>query len=166
MVHGDVYRSASIHYDLCKYTIVRLQALCPSCVDRKEWRITGQGIHQRDIPSTSHCCSNTETQFVDYRFLKELELHREPKCCCCCVGTELLIISAKQDSVRYVRNSNIHVPMMWSLPPPLSLSQCSSTRPDTSTVGEHTQYSIMHPEAAKAESIIRNAWAEVRLVEK
>ena len=41
-----------------------------------------------------------ETQFIDYRFLKDLELRKEPKCCCCFVGQELLIFADDKDAVR------------------------------------------------------------------
>ena len=46
--------------------------------------------------------SSVETQFIDYRFLKDLELRKEPKCCCFCVGQELLIYADDKDSVRQV----------------------------------------------------------------
>lgn len=40
-----------------------------------------------------------ETQFIDYRFLKDLELRKEPKFCCFCVGKELLIYADDKDAV-------------------------------------------------------------------
>ena len=40
-----------------------------------------------------------ETQFIDYRFLKDLEIRKDPKCCCCCVGTELLVYADDKDAV-------------------------------------------------------------------
>lgn len=40
-----------------------------------------------------------ETQFIDYRFLKDLEIRKDPKCLCCCVGTELLIYADDKDAV-------------------------------------------------------------------
>ena len=65
--------------------------------------MTGQGICWRKNHAALDCCGDIETQFIDYRFLKDLELHREPKCCCCCVGSEFLIYADDKDSVRYVR---------------------------------------------------------------
>ena len=43
---------------------------------------------------------------------------------------------------------------------------CSGARQSKSNVSneEPDPVSILHPEAARAESIIRNAWADVRLV--
>ena len=84
-----------------------LQALCPCCVATTEWRITGQGIRWRRNRATLDCCGDIETQFIDYRFLKDLELRREPKCCCCCTGSELLIYADDKDSVRYARNMTV-----------------------------------------------------------
>ena len=51
--------------------------------------------------SVSHLCASppVETQFIDYRFLKDLELRKDPKCLCCCVGTELLIYADDKDAV-------------------------------------------------------------------
>lgn len=49
--------------------------------------------------------SLVETQFIDYRFLKDLELRREPKCCCFCVGKELLIYADDKDATAYVNLS-------------------------------------------------------------
>ena len=64
--------------------------------------MTGQGVRWRKNRAALDCCGDIETQFIDYRFLKDLELRREPKCCCCCVGSELLIYADDKDSVRYV----------------------------------------------------------------
>lgn len=129
--------SLAYHRNLASFCT---QAICPCCVPTTEWRITGQGIRWRKNRAAIDCCGDIETQFIDYRFLKDLELRREPKCCCCCVGSELLIYADDKDSV--------------------------STRQVTATVGhEETEpVSIMHPEATKAESIIRNAWADSKLV--
>ena len=76
------------------------KALCPCCVATTEWRVTGQGIRWRKNRAALDCCGDIETQFIDYRFMKDLELRREPKCCCCCVGSELLIYADDKDSVR------------------------------------------------------------------
>ena len=42
---------------------------------------------------------SVETQFVDYRFVKDLEIIRQPKCCCFCVGKELRIYADDKDAV-------------------------------------------------------------------
>ena len=83
-----------------KHTHSHMQALCPCCVPTTEWRVTGQGIRWRKNRATLDCCGDIETQFIDYRFMKDLELRREPKCCCCCVGSELLVYADDKDSVR------------------------------------------------------------------
>ena len=57
------------------------------------------------ILSLSLSFSLVETQFIDYRFLKDLELRREPKCCCFCVGKELLIYADDKDATAYVNLS-------------------------------------------------------------
>ena len=41
------------------------------------------------VTSLTHT-HTVETQFIDYQFLKDLELRKEPKCCC---GQELLIFT-------------------------------------------------------------------------
>ena len=43
-----------------------------------------------------------ETQFVDYRFLKDLEIIKQPRCCCFCVTKELRIYADDKDAVTYV----------------------------------------------------------------
>ena len=82
--------------------ILSMQAFCPCCVATTEWRVTGQGIRWRKNRAALDCCGDVETQFIDYRFMKDIELRREPKCCCFCVGSELLIFADDKDSVRYV----------------------------------------------------------------
>lgn len=115
--------------------------ICPCCVPTVEWRVTGQGIRWRKNRASLNCCGDVETQFIDYRFMKDLELRKEPKCLCCCVGSEVLIYADDKDSI-------------------------SGTRQTKSNIGhEETEpVSILHPEAARAESILRNAWADAKLV--
>ncbi len=48
--------------------------------------------------------SLVETQFVDYRFVKDIEIVKQPRCCCFCVGTELRIYADDKDAVRWVHN--------------------------------------------------------------
>ena len=78
----------------------RTQLCCPCCIPTVEWRVTGQGIRWRKNRAALNCCGDIETQFIDYRFLKDLELRKEPKCLCCCVGTELLVYADDKDTVR------------------------------------------------------------------
>ena len=82
-----------------------------------------------------------ETQFIDYRFVKDLELRQQPRFCCCCVGKELLIFADDKDSV--------------------------STRQSTALVSQSEDQApvvILHPDVNRAEGIIRNAWADAKLV--
>ena len=51
------------------------------------------------LPSLPPSLPAVETQFIDYRFLKDLEIRKDPKCCCCCVGTELLVYADDKDAV-------------------------------------------------------------------
>ena len=55
--------------------------------------MTGQGIRWKKG-------STGTIKFVDYRFVKDLEL-RSDTCCCCCVRSELEIYADHKDSVRY-----------------------------------------------------------------
>ncbi|XP_064384259.1 uncharacterized protein LOC135333263 [Halichondria panicea] len=116
--------------------------LCTCCVPTTEWRVTGQGIRWRKNTSSIDCCGEVETQFVDFRFLKDLEIRKQPKFLCCCVGSELLVYADDKDSVSGTR-------------------QTASNVAQTET---HEPISIFHPEAARAESLIRNAWADTQLV--
>jgi hypothetical protein len=116
---------------------------CNCCVATTEWRVTGQGIRWRKNRAAINCCGDVETQFIDYRFLKDLEIRKDPKCFCCCVGTELLIYADDKDAV--------------------SVRQSKSTS-GYGTVQDSEPVSILHPDAARAESLIRNAWADAKLV--
>jgi hypothetical protein len=116
---------------------------CPCCVPSTEWRVTGQGIRWRKNRATLDCCGDIETQFIDYRFLKDLELRSEPKCCCFCIGKELLIYADDKDAV--------------------AVRQSKSTGAGGQDL-ESEPVSIMHPDVDKAESLIRNAWADAKLV--
>ena len=114
---------------------------CPCCVPTVEWRVTGQGIRWRKNRPAINCCGEVETQFVDYRFVKDLEIIKQPKCCCFCIGKELRIYADDKDAVA-VRQSQ----------------STSGVDIDAEPV------TIMHPDVDKAESLIRNAWNEVKLV--
>ena len=96
------------------------------------------------------CCGDVETQFIDYRFLKDLELRKEPKCLCCCVTHELVIYADDKDTASghqvtpLIRSgSRVTTPLIRAEKPPIM---------------------IVHPDVGRAESIIRNTWADVRLV--
>ena len=82
-----------------------------------------------------------ETQFIDYRFVKDLELRQQPRFCCCCVGKELLIFADDKDSVSTRQAAE-------------AVKQSADLAPVT----------ILHPDVKRAESIIRNAWADAKLV--
>jgi len=99
---------------------------CPCCIQSTEWRVTGQGIRWRKNRAPINCCGDIETQFIDYRFLKDLELRKEPKCCCCFVGQELLIFADDKDAVSGTRS--------------LSSPKSSGIEADAEPV------SIMHPQ--------------------
>lgn len=117
---------------------------CHCCVTTKDWRVTGQGIRWRKNRARVNCCGENETQFIDYRFLKDIELREIPRCLCCCVGKELLIYADDKDSVtvhQTQRASGAHQPLLTQEP-----------------------VVIRHPQARQAEAIIRNAWAESQLV--
>ena len=82
-----------------------------------------------------------ETQFIDYRFLKDLELRQQPRFCCCCIGKELLLYADDKDSVTTRQSAAL-----------------------VSQSDDQTPVSILHPDVNRAESIIRNAWADAKLV--
>lgn len=130
--------SPAYHRNLGEYCF---QVCCNCCVATTEWRVTGQGIRWRKNRAPINCCGDVETQFIDYRFLKDLEIRKTPKCLCCCVGKELLIYADDKDSVSPRQALAAHAP--GEAPEPVS---------------------ILHPEVPRAESLIRNAWADAKLV--
>lgn len=90
----------------------------------------------------TNCCDFLEeTQFIDYRFVKDLELRQQPRFCCCCVGKELLIFADDKDSV-----------------------STRQTKEAVTQSAELAPVAILHPEAQKAEAIVRNAWADSQLI--
>lgn len=131
--------NCAYHHNCCGFCT---HLCCPCCVPTIEWRVTGQGIRWRKNRAPLNCCGEVETQFIDYRFLKDLEMRQEPKLLCCCVGKELLIYADDKDAV-------------------------STRQSQTTSTGQHIDaepVSIRHPDIVKGESIIRNAWADARLV--
>ena len=105
---------------------------CPCCVAKTTWSITPQGLRSSAYPASLNLVGETQRDFIDFRFLKDLEIHSAPTCMCCCRGHELLIYADDPSE--------------------------NSAKHDEPTV-------ISHPEAILVESIIRNAWAEARLVD-
>lgn len=64
---------------------------CRCCVPKTEWRVTAQGLRYTSYPATIALFKETERDFIDFRFLKDLEIRTAPTCMCCCRGHELLI---------------------------------------------------------------------------
>eukprot|EP00850_Spirogloea_muscicola_P016956 SM000141S00900 [mRNA] locus=s141:192763:194476:+ [translate_table: standard] len=60
--------------------------LCPCWIAFTSWRITQQGIRWTTIPAPIvACCDDVDTSFIDFRFLKDIELdERNPQFLCCC----------------------------------------------------------------------------------
>ena len=81
------------------------------------------------------------TDYMDYRFFKDLELKEEHLCCCFCKRYRLEL---------YVDDKDPHGTAKKDKDEPLS------TYP--------LPHELLHPEAPKVEKIIRNAWSEARLV--
>ena len=79
-------------------------------------------------------------EYIDYRFLKDLEL-KETRFCCCWRAKVLEIYSEDKD-------------------------ESASHRPEDGTPpgGSFAPHILKHPEAIKVEKIIRNAWTQARLV--
>lgn len=80
-------------------------------------------------------------EYIDYRFLKDLEL-KETRFCCCWRAKILEIYSEDKDG------GGSHRPAGDDSPP-------------DSAFAPHI---LKHPEAPKVEKIIRNAWTQARLV--
>ena len=105
---------------------------CPCCITRKFWRITGQGIFYRIVPPCS-CIQTVTQEYIDFRFLKDMELRSGNTCLCCCMRHQLLL---------YAENASKH---------------------NDETVVP-TEHHLVHPEADKVETVVRNAWSNARLV--
>ena len=75
---------------------------------------------------------------MDYRFFKDLELKEGYACCCCCKRFQLEMYVDDKDSKASERKEE--------------------------TPGFPTPHVLLHPDAAKVEHIIRNAWSSARLV--
>ncbi|XP_048581049.1 uncharacterized protein LOC116614205 isoform X2 [Nematostella vectensis] len=114
--------------------------LCPCCLAKTFWRVTGQGIFYKKEPPCGLFTGSVSTEYMDYRFLKDLELKRTNKFCCCCTANELEIYSDDHDS---------------------GAVQKEGEAPNPGAFHPHV---LRHPEAAEVEKIIRNAWSRARLV--
>ena len=82
------YISCAYSSNPCQY-LFRL--CCPCCVAKTTWSITHQGLRSSAYPASLNLIGETQRDFIDFRFLKDLEIHSAPTCLCCCRGHELLI---------------------------------------------------------------------------
>ncbi|WP_411025009.1 hypothetical protein, partial [Salmonella sp. s54836] len=106
---------------------------CPCFVYRTMWRVTPQGIrHRRPKPF-----GEAEQGFIDFRFLKDLEIRTHKKCCFFCPFHELVIFA---DDASNEKKSG------------------------DNKADEEEEVVIRHPDAYQLEDIIRNAWSDVKLV--
>ena len=87
-----------------------------------------------------HCHFPVRTEYMDYRFFKDLELKTTRKCLCCCTANELEMYVDDHDT---------------------SAAQKEGEPPNPGAFHPHV---LRHPEARNVEQIIRNAWNKVRLV--
>lgn len=125
----------------CPYKRNCCELCCPEFFyGPTRWRVTGQGIFYKDEPSCCFCCGTVNQEYIDYRFLKDLEL-KESRFCCCWRAKILEIYSEDKDSG-------------------------ASHRPEEGLApdGAFAPHILKHPEANKVEKIIRNAWTQARLV--
>ena len=72
----------------CQYLF---RVCCPCCVAKTTWSVTSQGLRSSAYPSSINLVGKTVRDFIDFRFLKDLEIHSKPTCLCCCRGYDLLI---------------------------------------------------------------------------
>ena len=120
----------------CAYSSNPCQCLfrfcCPCCVAKTSWSVTAQGLRHSAYPASINMLGKTQRDFIDFRFLKDLEIHSEPTCLCCCTGHDLLIFADD---------------------------------PSEGSAKHDEPARISHPDAIHLERIIRDAWAEARLVD-
>jgi len=112
---------------------------CPCCASRTYWKVTGQGVFYRKVPPCRENFGTVSTEYMDYRFFKDLELKEKHLCCCFCQRYELELYVDDKDFV----------------------GSAKSTEAGPSFPIPHI---LLHPDAPKVEKIIRNAWSEARLV--
>jgi len=118
---------------------------CPCCITRKMWRITGQGIFYRIVPPMP-CFSTVRQEYIDFRFLKDMELRTTNACACFCSTDELLIYAQDQKSTKEGGAAGDHEAILEAGP------------------GFGVPHQLLHPEAKEVESIVRTAWSNARLV--
>mmetsp|Transcript_22656 Transcript_22656/g.57743 ORF Transcript_22656/g.57743 Transcript_22656/m.57743 type:complete len:101 (-) Transcript_22656:226-528(-) len=94
------------------------------------------------------------TDFVDFRFLKDIEIEKRNCCCCCWPLTSLHIVSASQFDPEGEKDGYLRVLLL-----------CHRLLITIRFVGNDSEMKLYHPEAEKVESIIRNAWQCARLVQ-
>jgi len=111
---------------------------CPCCVSRVYWKVTGQGVFYRKVPPCRQHFGTVSTEYMDYRFFKDLELKEEHLCCCFCQRYRLQLFVDDKDNK-------------------------AAERVDPGSAFP-TPHELFHPEAPKVEKIIRNAWNAARLV--
>ena len=131
---GETPTGGCIYSDNCNDCCRRYA--CPCCSSRIYWEVSRQGIYNRNIPACEGICGKVTTEFVDYRFLKDLELREERVCCC--KRYKLQMCSMPDD--REVQPAN----------------NAKSSSP--------VHRVLIHPEAPIIEKLTRNAWNAARLV--
>ena len=53
-----------------------------------------------NIDNLVHSIFHTaDTEFIDFRFMKDIELQKQARFCCCCVGYHLRIYADDKDTV-------------------------------------------------------------------
>ena len=77
---------------------------------------------------------------MDFRFFKDLELKENYFFCCCCKRFALEMFVEDKDA------------------------KGSEREGDGGAPGFPTPHVLLHPDAAKVEKIVRNAWTQARLV--
>mmetsp|Transcript_22657 Transcript_22657/g.57744 ORF Transcript_22657/g.57744 Transcript_22657/m.57744 type:complete len:257 (-) Transcript_22657:226-996(-) len=128
----------------CEYSSSCVQCCCFCCYYKTFYKVTPQGIRRRPDRGgcwtciTCQCMKPRRTDFVDFRFLKDIEIEKRNCCCCCWPLTSLHIVSASQFDPEGEKDG---------------------------FVGNDSEMKLYHPEAEKVESIIRNAWQCARLVQ-
>jgi len=73
--------------------------ICPCCITRKMWRITGQGIFYRIVPPCAWF-TTVRQEYVDFRFLKDMELRTRNTFGCCCQTHELLMFADQKGELK------------------------------------------------------------------
>jgi len=112
--------------------------LCPCCVSRTYWKVTGQGVFYRKVPPCRQYFGTVSTEYMDYRFFKDLELKEERLCCCFCPRYRLqLFVDDKDNKAAEKQDASAAFP---------------------------EPHELIHPEAPQVEKIVRNAWNNARLV--